>query len=349
MQVVNNNRLFRARRGVSPAALARVAVTALLAAALSACPDSELHFVLEDRAEALMCVRGSSAEDVWAVGADLGSGPLVLHWDGRAWEQLDSGAEGDVWWVHPGDDAVFLAGSGGLLLEYERSSGAFSRVDGIPDTLTFFGVWGASDDDVWAVGGSLGASPPAIWRNVSGTWAAWQDPGFGPGAEGEMYFKVEGRSATDLWIVGRPLLALHWDGTALSGTELPVDESSAAPLFTVSACGGRPAAVGGSGNGLLFEWDGSAWQDRSPDFASPLNGVCGCEEPRFAVGQQASVYERADGAWTEMWQADPSRQDFHACWVDDEGGLWAVGGHVISDPLDQGMLAYGGPQRVKAP
>src|SRR4051812_1140273 len=56
--------------------------------------------------EALLSVGGSSAHDVWAVGADRGKGPIALHWDGRAWERRVTGTRGDVWWVHGFEDGT---------------------------------------------------------------------------------------------------------------------------------------------------------------------------------------------------------------------------------------------------
>ena len=54
----------------------------------------------EHAKEALLSVAGRSERDVYAVGADKGAGPLVLHYDGAGWQRLATGARGDLWWVH---------------------------------------------------------------------------------------------------------------------------------------------------------------------------------------------------------------------------------------------------------
>src|SRR5512143_65354 len=69
---------------------------------------------------ALMSVDGTSSHDVYVAGADKGSGPLVLHWDGNAWSQLQTGFTGDLWWVHAfASGPVFFGGAGGLVLRYD--------------------------------------------------------------------------------------------------------------------------------------------------------------------------------------------------------------------------------------
>ncbi|HEY3500371.1 MAG TPA: hypothetical protein VGK73_37020, partial [Polyangiaceae bacterium] len=101
---------------------------------------------------ALMSVHGTSERDVWSVGADDGAGPLVLHYDGRAWERRAPGASGDLWWVHATPEGpVFLSGSPSLALRYQ--DGAFERLPG-PGTEehTLFGVWAAAPDDVYFAG-----------------------------------------------------------------------------------------------------------------------------------------------------------------------------------------------------
>ena len=62
--------------------------------------------------EAVLAVGGSSSRDVWAVGADKGQGPLVLHWDGSTWTRVPTGSHGDLWWVHGFADGTALFGGG---------------------------------------------------------------------------------------------------------------------------------------------------------------------------------------------------------------------------------------------
>src|SRR5688572_25686031 len=99
---------------------------------------------------ALLSVHGTSAVDVWMGGADAGQGPLVLHWDGfELRREATAGLDADLWWVHAlSSDLVFMAGSGGSVLEWR--GGSFRRLETPLATAVVFGVWAASEGDVYA-------------------------------------------------------------------------------------------------------------------------------------------------------------------------------------------------------
>src|SRR6187402_3545388 len=65
-------------------------------------PNGEPAWSFAARAEAaaFMSVHGTRSDDVWMVGADDGKGPVVVHYDGAAWERRETGIRGDLWWVH---------------------------------------------------------------------------------------------------------------------------------------------------------------------------------------------------------------------------------------------------------
>ncbi|HEX2881555.1 MAG TPA: hypothetical protein VHO25_18625, partial [Polyangiaceae bacterium] len=90
----------------------KLTVLAWTAASLSAsaCSDEEVQqnetsdwrVIHEELGGALLSVWGRSSSDVWAVGGDSGdgTGPLVLHYDGSRWQQLQTGQDaGTLWWV----------------------------------------------------------------------------------------------------------------------------------------------------------------------------------------------------------------------------------------------------------
>src|SRR5450432_1003053 len=80
--------------------------------------------VAQSDAAALLSVHGSAANDVWIAGADDGKGPVVLHFDGSAWERKATGVRGRLWWVHATEEGpVLFAGENGVLLRYQ--DGAF--------------------------------------------------------------------------------------------------------------------------------------------------------------------------------------------------------------------------------
>jgi len=297
---------------------------------------------------ALLSVWGTSATDVWAAGADTrdGQGPLLLHFDGSSWARLPTEQSGDLWWAFGFESGpVYLGGAGGVILRYE--DGAFTRLE-TPGTGTVFGIWGASPDDLWAVGGAPGGAQGAFaWRlqSAGDTWqpAAELPPDL---AARNALWKVFGHGPDDVWLVGTGGKVLHWDGAALTESFTGIAES----LFTVHANSTRFAAVGGFGSGLLLERDISApadaaWQNRSPAGGQALVGVCLTEEGGYAVGQFGYVAKRGSGGWSEEdtgLPPDAGNRSLHSVWVDPGGGVWAVGGQVVVEPLVDGLMLHKG-------
>lgn len=289
---------------------------------------------------ALLSVWGTGADDVWTVGGDArdGTGPLVLHYDGSAWERIETGeTEGDLWWVFGFDGGpIYMGGAGGVILRYE--GGSFTKMD-TPGNGTVFGIWGASPSDVWAVGGQADKEGFA-WKVNGDTWEP--EPSL-PAADvtDAAIWKVYGRSASDAVLVGSSGLSYTWDGTALS----PADTGVGSSLFTVHASAERYVAVGGFGTGIVVEYDGSTWTDLSPT-SGIVNGLTGVvlsgSEGGYAVGQFGAVYERSAGSWTEVDTELSVQDDLHGVWADSDGGVWAVGGKTASLPLVGGVLIYRG-------
>ncbi|MEM1414934.1 MAG: vanadium-dependent haloperoxidase [Myxococcota bacterium] len=325
---------------------------AIVLLALVSCGESDdagWEILTSERAEALLAVTGTSADDVYAVGADQGFGPLVLHWDGSAWERLETGTEGAIWWAHAfADGTVFFGGSGGQILRLR--DGTFERMP-VPGLAvdTVFGLWGSAPDDVWAVGGVAGRAG-FVWHYDGTAWANVPLPLDMPrvsGGELPGLFKVWGDPADgSVVIVGA-------GGTVLRGAprggELTVEATAHDDnFFTVAGEGSAFAAVGGATNGVIYERgaDG-AWVDRSPFGVRLLQGVfVAADGTGVASGAGGTILERApDGTWDFV---DPGLdlsmvQSLHAAWIDPEGGLWAVGGNVLSPELDRGILLHRGP------
>jgi hypothetical protein len=297
--------------------------------------------VLTDLPGALISVWGSSENDVWAVGGDPeGTGPMVVHFDGTRWTRHDAGVTGDLWWVHgfgPGDP-VYMGGKDGFIVRY--AGGAFERMD-TPGTGTVFGIWGASPDDIWAVGGD-GVLGAFAWRYDGEAWRA--APGFPAELRGShSLYKVWGTSGGDVWLVGTIGLALRWNGASFERAETNTERT----LFTVHSGGAGYVAVGGVGTGLILEHDGRAWRDVTPAGAiAQTIGVCLRGDHGYIVGLDGRVWRRAGGAWAEEDTGLQAFKTLHAVWIDPAGGVWAVGGEVLSFPLTDGVLLHKGPRAL---
>lgn len=354
--------LRHSRAAASALAATLAACCCVVPLALAACgPADETRLaawelVAQSDASALLSVSGTSAHDVWMVGADDGDGPLVLHWDGSGWERKQTGVSGDLWWVQAlPSGTLFLSGSDATVLEYR--GGDFRRMStpGLGKHIVF-GVWGASDDDVYAVGSAQGRNG-FIWHYDGETWVDLPLPNALPldaNDDAPGFFKVWGASSSDVWIVGDRGVVLR--GNATEGFRL-LPSGSDERLFTVNGAGGNVAIVGGSGNGLALAAEGDRLLPITPPGSNLLQGVCVSPAGSvWAVGALGDIYERGaeDAEWQHLTTTVPV-QSLHAVWLDPDGGAWAVGGNVLTNDLDGGKAfhfelgAVVNPTQVAAP
>lgn len=297
---------------------------------------------------AMLSVSGTSAEDVYAVGADPGdcNGPYVLHYDGTAWKRLLTGAQGTLWWISvtPIGEAFYMGGEGGLVLRCARANGEFVVMDTPAEPGdTVFGVWGTDEQHVWAVGGDLSRPDDGgfLWRYDGSEWREQTLPEE-IGQDPPVLFKVWGRSADSVYVVGRLGMVLSFDGTAWS----QVSTETTRTLFTVHGNAADVAAVGGFNDAVILEMQGGTFVDQAPDGTPQMNGVYVPDKgDAVAVGNYASVARRIDGVWTLQPYSLPTVRDLHGTWVDPDGGIWAVGGNLSSD-LTDGIIAYVGSATV---
>ncbi len=342
----------RSAVGVSLCA-ARAAALALLASLLLGCgedpvnppsPAATFSRVVKSDAAALLSVHGTSSNDVWLAGADDGEGPLVLHFDGKRWERKTTGVRGELWWVHAVNGGpVFFGGSSGTLLRYQGGSFERLRSPGLGKDVVY-GVWSAGPDDVYVVGASAGRNG-FVWHYDGAEFRALPLPDELPAdADRDQpgLFKVWGTSAEDVWVAGAGGCLLH--GNANAGFEV-VEAGGDAILFTVHARGDHVVAVGGTSTGLLLEERGGDLMDRSPTSTPLLQGVwIDGRDQVWAVGLAGTILRSAGGAFEPQ---DPgvdfaASDSLHAVWVDPEGGVWTVGGNVLSPKLDHGLALHAG-------
>ncbi len=293
---------------------------------------------------ALISIWGATTSDVWTVGGDPGdgSGPMILRHDGVAWTRLAAPSEGDLWWVHGfAGGPVFMGGEGGRILRYD---GGKLEAMTTPGDGTVFGIWGSAPDDVWAVGGA-GSSPTGgfVWRFDGSAWAE------AVGVPSELsstatVFKVWGRSASDVWLVGSGGLALHYDGEAFE----PRATGTTRTLFTVHGDDERTIAVGGFGSGTMLEDEGQGFADVTPAGAPQMTGVYAQGGRAYAAGFLGAVMRRDDDGWKLEDTGIALQDDFHAVWLDPDGGVWCAGGQVAAFPLVRGMLLYKGETEIAA-
>jgi hypothetical protein len=324
---------------------------ALVVCALAACgddvvtpPASTWTLVQQAEPASLLAVWGTSASDVWVVGnrppAQPTGGPTIYHYDGSGWMRVNSEQPSlDLWWVWGinGDD-VWFGGSGGTLLRYH--DGAYAGFDKVPTPRasgTIFGIWGAAANDVWAVGAG-GSAGGIVWHWDGAQWTEPPHPADLPAT----MFKVQGRAANDVWFSGSDGYAMHWDGATLAR----VATGTTSPLFSVAVTEEVAIVVGGQSNaGEILESTGSDFAPVS--LAAPLRwrGVAARGARAFAVGEGGIVAERGETGWNAPQQS-PIQRNFHAAWIDPDGGLWGVGGKFEVPPQTDGFIIYYGTAMI---
>ncbi len=320
-----------------------------VSAALVACKGDEPPLaaptewtVLGEHAkEALLSVAGRSERDVYAVGADKGAGPLVLHYDGAGWQRLATGARGDLWWVHAfADGPVFMAGAYSTILRLEEDGG-FTRMPtpGL-GVHTVYGLWGPAPDDLYAVGSVTGRNG-FVWHFDGEAWTELALPAEIPQNDDHDipgFFKVWGRSSDEVYVVGGGGVVLR--GNAADGFTV-VPSGTNTLLFTVHGDADGIVIVGGGQQGIFLEGDGATVAGEPTEFQL-IQGVYVEDGLEVATGQRGAVYRRGADGW-EVIDTDLGLdlESLHAVWIDPTGGVWAAGGNVLAGTQTNGGLVHG--------
>lgn len=233
--------------------------------------------VIPDFRYGFMAIDAVSARDVWAVGngapvSDLGSVPVVGHYDGATWS------------VTP----VPTASSS--------------------DTLTDVDMLSATNG--WAVGwrGTTELLPLVMrWRN--GRWATMSLPPVGDGSA--LLEHVHARAGNDVWAVGAQgdsALVMHFDGTRWSRIEVP--DSGAADAFnTLSSVTAVSAGeVWAVGDSCVWGWNGNECQ---PLILRLSGGTWQVVPPAGDHGTNLKdvVARASDDVWVIGYEALPGGQE----------------------------------------
>ena len=315
--------------------------------------------VAQDLPEAVLSVGGTSAQDVWAVGADRGQGPLVLHFDGNAWTRVATRTRGTLWWTQSfPDGTVMMAGAQSTILTSSDGGATFARLatPGLA-SYTVFGLWGASPSDVYAVG-SVSGRDGFVWHWDGTGWSVLDLPdGLPASALGDPpgFFKVWGDGAGHVYVAGGRGLLLRRDG---AGPLQVVPSASDATLFTVHGTAFGVVAVGGPNpeQGTIRELVlAGAVHDVTPAGAPLIQGVAlEASGHGYATGKGGVIFERGAGSWRAVDLSlspgftAPDVESLHAVWIDPAGGAWAVGGNVLTAALDNGAIVHSHPRPAAA-
>jgi hypothetical protein len=308
-----------------------VRTTVLAAIVVLGCggADQETFLAVTNEQEgALLSAWVASDGTAYLAGGVFGGGRgLLLRWDGRNVTAIPTPDAHAFWWIHGvGDREMWLAGESGEVHSFDGTT--VTRIDaGAPPESILFGIWGASGDDLWAVGGSFVAGGPrqVVRRLAGGSWTPVTSP---PEVDpATTYFKVWGASASDVWIVGEGGVILRDRGAGLARVAAPGAEK----YLTVHGCrDSEVLAVGGGVAGAALRFDGAAWTSIPLLDVPPLGGVA-CAAGGAYVGGFFGYAARVQGDSLRVVSTPVQVQDLaiHGIAV-GAGRVMAVGGDLLA-------------------
>ncbi len=281
-----------------------------------------------------MSVWGETSAAAMVVGGQLTgetSVGFVLRRDGAEWVEDPLPPQTPMLhWVGPAGGDTWVVGRDGATLRWEESAWV-SHTSGTEVDL--WGVWGASTDDVWSVGGGPGDAPTLIHFDGA-QWSAAELPDDLPRSSNAL-FKVWGADAEHVFVVGEGGVMLDGMGPAWN----PTYAESIAPFIAVR---GRSAtdvvAVGGRSNARVARFDGTTWQDTT--LIDPgLNGVW-VDDAGVAtlVGRLGGIYELPASSLEPTPVESPTLDLLHAVHGFADGTRIAVGGTFDRSPPWRGVI-----------
>jgi hypothetical protein len=314
---------------------------------LFACqPSMRWDEVVVNEESAFMGITGSADDDVWVTSASATGAGSLLHWDGEAWSSLNTGWPVDLWWAHAfGPQHAIVGGSGCTILEVRGDEVERFEVPGHA-AETVFGVWGPSSGRLYAVGGRAGRDG-FVWSREGRSWKDEVLPELPRLANGNApsLFKVWGRSADDVWVVGDAGTILHFDGRSWA----LVPSGTSEPLYTITGDAQEVVIVGGNARGVVLAGGLDGFENYSPEGAQSLQAATFDAEGTLWIagepgdawtGEAPNVWRRQNGRLVPVLEATTD-QSIHAMWASPEGTLWTAGGNVLSPELDQGLVTRG--------
>ena len=257
----------------------------------------------------LYAVWGTADDDVFAVGQD----GTVLHYDGVAWSSMLRGTTYDlssVWGASNTD--TYAVGQRGTILYYNETAWDSTTLDstfsGVWTSLVsgvrqLYGVWGTSDDAVFAVGQdgttlyynrSTALNDSATSRSLCETMPS--------GTDNDLY-AIWGASATDVFAVGQSGTILYYNGSIMRpGTSmwLPMTSGTNASLYDIWGWSSSSILAVGQ-DGVVEYYDGSTWQSIRSYTTASLYGIWGDSvSDIFVVGQGGTILYCDGFTWATM-------------------------------------------------
>lgn len=271
----------------------------------------------------LMSVTAAPGGQTWFMMGGTPEQGALYRGDGVSFEALDPGEVPLLTWAHAfAADDVFIVGDQATVLRFDGQR--FERHQ-VPTEQDLWGVWGASRDDVWAVGGDGRAEGHATLLHFDGeTWSEAAQPTL-TRPKVWAWYKVWGSSADDVYVVGQNGGVLHFDGERW-------EERLVGASDDLIAVWGSDAdhvmMVGGRDNARVVRFDGEDFEAVSLAPLPGLNGVwMDADNTVHVAGIEGTLAKVDFETLTYEESRQPTRLAFHA--LHGAGSrLLAVGGNL---------------------
>jgi hypothetical protein len=317
------------------------AVSSSSSSSTGASVEWEVALEVDASVGAFLSVWGVDEDRLYVVGGQEPAEPgpttgAMFRFDGVAWTQVELPEDTPkLNWIYGVDDHRFAVGELGTVLHRVGDDDATPwEVGGCETNLALWGVWGASADDVWTVGGDGFSRPPVLCRFDGDAWSVGELPPLS--VMSRALFKVWGASADAVWAVGHRGLIVHFDGTQWS------EQASGTSLDLISLWGtgaDEILAVGGRSDSVLVRFDGQAWQAEESFGAFGLNGVWMDDDGvATIVGTMGRIDSVARGSLDAVTDGSPTMLALHAVFGVPSGRRFAVGGSLDLSPPFTGVV-----------
>jgi hypothetical protein len=264
-------------------------------------------------------VWGSGDNDVWFAG----TGGIVQRWNGGSFATVSTGAGSgvdlsDIWGAGPND--VFVVGSAGTI---RRFDGEVWHDVGVGQGRVH-AVWGASAQNVWAVGQHTVQSPDddgdgddrdervcyaSIYRWTPAAQTFALEKQYSTTAGSCRLAGLSGSGADDVWAVGIRYpdgaveeygFAVHYDGVSWSNVTSQDEQHVVSRSYTDVAAR-APGAENGAwivaaGRGAV-RWDGATWDLADEGVTEDLHAIDARGMAMFAVGRDNRVVRWNGVTW----------------------------------------------------
>lgn len=315
----------------------------------------------------LNAVWGSGPNDVYAagggyhavVGGPSGDAATVMHWNGSAWSEVQTGGTATlraIWGTSAGN--VLAAGDGGSVLRFdgtrwqkltagatpEQLTGVFAEAEtSLWATACTDGVLHSADGESWAVEAAAGSCMNDVWgadghvfavgytttgpragvvaHRSGGAWSTDTIPGISE------LNGVWGTSPASVYAVGyaegdlgaQQMVVLHYDGAAWTRTTLDGGQ-------LLSVWGSGPNDVYAVGPMTVMHYNGSTWSHLGGAFWDVQTDVWGSgPDDVFIAGTQ--LYHWDGSSWSTFTPV--VNFTAHSVWGSGPNDVYAVGTQTL--------------------